>query len=84
VDVLLGKLTGIRRAEGRADQPMEIHVISVDAYTVDGVKRLENAASRCDRRFRLPYILGPDPEPLADKIAHLERYAERIITKVNP
>jgi len=85
LDVLLGKLTGIRRAEGRADQPMEIHVISVDAYTVDGVKRLEErGVTDVIVGFRLPYILGPDPEPLADKIAHLERYAERIIAKVNP
>ena len=85
LDALLDKLAGIRRAEGTADQPFEIHVISLDAYTADGVKRLEDrGVTDVIVGFRLPYILGPDTEPLADKIAHLERYAERIITKVNP
>jgi len=85
LDALLDKLAEIRRAEGTADQPFEIHVISLDAYTADGVKRLEDrGVTDVIVGFRLPYILGPDTEPLADKIAHLERYAERIITKVNP
>ncbi|HEY0572488.1 MAG TPA: TIGR03619 family F420-dependent LLM class oxidoreductase [Pseudonocardia sp.] len=85
LDALLDKLAAIRRAEGTADQPFEIHVISLDAYTADGVKRLEDrGVTDVIVGFRLPYILGPDTEPLADKIAHLERYAERIITKVNP
>jgi probable F420-dependent oxidoreductase len=85
LDTLLDKLAAIRRAEGTADQPFEIHVISLDAYTADGVKRLEDrGVTDVIVGFRLPYILGPDTEPLSDKIAHLERYAERIITKVNP
>jgi probable F420-dependent oxidoreductase len=85
LDALLDKLAAIRRAEGTADQPFEIHVISLDAYTADGVKRLEDrGVTDVIVGFRLPYVLGPDTEPLADKIAHLERYAERIITKVNP
>jgi len=85
LDALLDKLAAIRRAEGTADQPFEIHVISLDAYTADGVKRLEDrGVTDVIVGFRLPYILGPDTEPLADKIAHLERYAERIINKVNP
>ena len=85
LDALLDKLAAIRRAEGTADQPFEIHVISLDAYTADGVKRLEDrGVTDVIVGFRLPYILGPDTEPLADKIAHLEHYAERIITKVNP
>jgi len=85
LDALLDKLAAIRRAEGTADQPFEIHVISLEAYTADGVKRLEDrGVTDVIVGFRLPYILGPDTEPLADKITHLERYAERIIAKVNP
>jgi len=85
LDTLLAKLDGIRRAEGCVDRPMEIHVISAEAYTVDGIKRLEDrGVTDVIVGFRLPYILGPDTEPLADKVAHLQRYADKIIAKVNP
>ncbi|HEX4249511.1 MAG TPA: TIGR03619 family F420-dependent LLM class oxidoreductase [Pseudonocardia sp.] len=84
LDTLLDRLNAIRLAEGCADRPMEIHVISLDAYTVDGIKRLEDrGVTDVIVGFRLPYILGPDTEPLPDKVAHLERYAEKIIGKVN-
>jgi probable F420-dependent oxidoreductase len=85
LDRLLGRLAEIRRAEGVEDEPFEIHAISYDAYSADGVKRLEDKGiTDCIVGFRLPYIKGQDPEPLADKIAHLERYAEDVIAKVNP
>lgn len=81
---LIGKLNAIREAEGKQDQPFEIHAISMDAYTVDGVKRLEDAGvTDVIVGFRLPYAVGPDTQPLAKKIEHLERYAENIIAKVN-
>ena len=32
--------------------------------------------------FRLPYIKGPDTEPLDDKIRNLEWFAENVIAKV--
>jgi hypothetical protein len=32
----------------------------------------------------MPYILGPDAEPLDAKLRHLEKFAERVIAKVNP
>ncbi|MDT7795532.1 MAG: hypothetical protein QOD59_4973, partial [Mycobacterium sp.] len=28
-----------------------------------------------------PYIVGPDPEPLDDKIRAIEKYAEKVISK---
>ena len=34
--------------------------------------------------FRVPYIKGPDTEPLDKKIEHLERFAESVIAKVDP
>ncbi len=30
----------------------------------------------------MPYIKGPDTEPLEKKIEHLNRYAENVIAKV--
>lgn len=85
LDELLDKLTKIRAAEGKADDPFEIHVISADAYTPDGVKRLEDkGVTDVIVGFRLPYIVGPDTEPLDRKVEHLEKFAERVIAKVNP
>lgn len=83
LDELLDKIQAIRVAEGKADDPFEIHVISMDAYTVDGVKRLEDKGiTDVIVGFRLPYIVGPDSEPLEKKIEHLNRYAENVIAKV--
>ena len=84
LDELLGKIDKIRHAEGKQNDPFEVHVISLDAYTVDGVKRLEDkGVTDVIVGFRVPYIVGPDTEPLERKIAHLERYAESVIAKVN-
>jgi probable F420-dependent oxidoreductase len=83
LDVLLDKIDAIRDEEGKADQPFEKHVISFDAYSVEGVKRLEDrGVTDVIVGFRLPYIKGPDTEPLDKKIEHLERFAESVISKV--
>jgi hypothetical protein len=60
-----------------------VHVISLDAYTADGVRRLEDqGVTDLIVGFRWPYVAGPDPEPLPDKLAHLRSYADTIITKL--
>src|SRR5438270_3798415 len=83
LDSLLGKITDIRKAEGLEEGPFEIHVISLDAYTLDGIKRLaDRGVTDVIVGFRLPYIVGPDTEPLEKKIEHLNRYAENVIAKV--
>jgi probable F420-dependent oxidoreductase len=84
LDLLLDKLQKFRDEEGVADQPFEIHAISYDAYSVDGVKRLQDKGiTDLIVGFRVPYIKGPDTEPLAKKIEHLERFAESVIAKVD-
>ena len=84
LDELLGKIADIRTAEGLTDKPFEIHVISLDAYTVDGIKRLEDkGVTDVIVGFRIPYIVGPDTQPLKDKLDHLNRYADSVIAKVN-
>jgi probable F420-dependent oxidoreductase len=82
LDRLLARLQELRREEGTADRPFEIHVISMDAYDPDGIKRLaDKGVTDVIVGFRVPYQQGPDTEPLADKVAHLERYAESVMAK---
>ena len=81
---LLARLDEFRRREGAAGRPFEVHVISMDAYSVDGVRRLEDqGVTDAIVGFRWPYQTGPDREPLTDKIAGLRRYADDVIAKVN-
>ncbi len=82
LDRLIARVKKFREEEGKTG-PFEIHVISMDAYTVDGIKRLEDkGVTDAIVGFRYPYIIGPDPEPLETKIRHLERFAEKVISKV--
>jgi alkanesulfonate monooxygenase SsuD/methylene tetrahydromethanopterin reductase-like flavin-dependent oxidoreductase (luciferase family) len=84
LDALLTKLNQYRDEEGTADKDFQIHVISLDAYTPDGIKRLEdNGVTDVIVGFRLPYVMGPDTEPLDNKIRNLEMFAENVIGKVN-
>jgi probable F420-dependent oxidoreductase len=84
LDRLLTRLGEIRREEGDTRDDFEVHVISYDAYTVDGVKRMgDRGVTDAIVGFRVPYINGPDTEPLETKIKHLEWYAENVIAKVN-
>jgi len=83
LDRLLDRLAEIRKAEGDDRDDFEVHVISYDAYTLDGVKKLEDkGVTDAIVGFRVPYIMGPDTEPLQTKIDHLNRHAEDIISKV--
>jgi probable F420-dependent oxidoreductase len=80
---LLARLCELRRQEGTAGRPFEVHVISTDAYGADGVRRLEEqGVTDAIVGFRWPYQVGPDREPLAEKVAKLRRFAEDVIAKV--
>ena len=83
LDALLSRLHELRSEAGTLDRPFELHVISRDAYTVDGIKRLEDkGVTDVIVGFRNAYQRGPDTQPLASKIEHLERYAESVIAKL--
>ena len=80
---LLERLQGFRASEGRDGEPFQVHVISTDAYTVDGVRRLaDQGATDVVVGFRWPYTTEPDTQPLAEKLDHLRRYAEEVIAPV--
>src|SRR6202012_1928464 len=78
---LIGRLKQLREEEGNTG-PFEIHVISADGFTLDGIKRLEDKGVHdAIVGFRIPYIMGTDTEPLDTKIRNLERFAEKVIAK---
>jgi alkanesulfonate monooxygenase SsuD/methylene tetrahydromethanopterin reductase-like flavin-dependent oxidoreductase (luciferase family) len=79
---LLARLAEYRRAAGTDHRPFEVHVISADAYTPDGVRRLaDQGVTDVIVGFRWPYHTGPDTEPLAAKLANLNRFADTIIAR---
>jgi len=80
---LLARLAELRRAEGTEDRPFEVHVISMDAFSVDGVRRLEDlGVTDVIIGFRWPYAVEPDTQPLQEKLAALNKFAERVIARV--
>ncbi|HEX2286621.1 MAG TPA: LLM class flavin-dependent oxidoreductase [Mycobacterium sp.] len=82
LDRLLKRLNQFRDEQGRTG-PFEIHVISMDAFTLDGIKRLEDkGVTDVIVGFRIPYITGLDTEPLDAKIRHLESFADNVIAKL--
>ncbi|PFW98382.1 Pyrimidine monooxygenase RutA [Nocardia farcinica] len=83
LDRLLAELDALR-AEYGARKDFEIHVISVDGFTVDGVKRLEDkGVTDVIVGFRNPYTREPDNESLDTKIANLERFAEKVVARTS-
>jgi alkanesulfonate monooxygenase SsuD/methylene tetrahydromethanopterin reductase-like flavin-dependent oxidoreductase (luciferase family) len=78
---LLAKLARYRREAGRQNAPFEIHVISMDAFTLDGVRRLEDqGVTDVIVGFRNAY--EPDQQPLQQKLDALRGYADRVIRKL--
>jgi len=76
----IARLVELRREYGREREPFEIHVISLDAYTPDGVRRLEDqGVTDVIVGFRNAY--ESDTMPLQQKIDALERYADQVIAK---
>ncbi|MGO9455529.1 MAG: TIGR03619 family F420-dependent LLM class oxidoreductase [Acidimicrobiales bacterium] len=79
---LLHRLAELRQEEGTAGRPFEVHVISMDGFSVEGVGRLEEeGVTDVIVGFRWPYEVGPDIEPLSDKVDKLRWFAETVIQK---
>jgi probable F420-dependent oxidoreductase len=81
---LLARLAQLRAEYGTAGRPFEIHVISLDAYSADGIRRLEDAGvTEVIVGFRWPYHVGPDDEDLQPKLDKLRKYADNVIAKTH-
>jgi probable F420-dependent oxidoreductase len=77
---MLARVRELRADSARAGEPFEVHVISMDAFTADGVKRLEDlGVTDVIVGFRWPYTTEPDRQPLQEKIDLLTKFADRVI-----
>jgi probable F420-dependent oxidoreductase len=80
---LLERLAQLRREHGTEDKPFEVHVISLDAYSPDGVRRLEElGVTDVIVGFRWPYVREQDTETLQVKLDALQRFSDDVIAKV--
>lgn len=80
---LLGKLRALLEEAGRPSVEFEVHVISMDAFSTDGVKRLEDqGVTDVIVGFRWPYVVGADTEALQTKLDNLRRFADQVIQKL--
>lgn len=79
---LLARLGDLRRAEGTSARPFQVHVISTEAFSSDGIRRLEDqGVTDVIVGFRWPYTTQADTQPLADKIGALNKFAEKIMAR---
>ncbi|GAA4822273.1 TIGR03619 family F420-dependent LLM class oxidoreductase [Tomitella cavernea] len=82
LDEILTRLATVRKAEGKEGDPFEIHVASIDAFSVDGVKRLEDkGVTDVTVGFRMPYQMEQDTQPLEEKITALRKFSDKVISK---
>jgi len=81
---LVTRVLELRREAGRARDPFDVYAISMDAYSADGIRRLEDiGVTDVIVGFRYPYTRELDTEPLSRKIEALRRYADTVITAVS-
>lgn len=80
---MIARLDDLRSEYGRQDVPFDVRVISTDAYTLSGIKRLEDAGvTDAIVGFRNAYQMPQDDQTLEHKASALKRYADSIIAKV--
>ena len=80
LEVLLPKLAAYRKEYGRERAPFEIHAISFDAFTPDGVHHLEDLGVT-DVIVGFRNVYDRDTQTLQQKIDALRSYAEHVIAK---
>lgn len=80
---MLAVVNEARSEHGRAEEPFEVHAISMDAYSPEGVEKLV-AAGVTDAivGFRDSYQPGPDTQTLDEKLTMMQWFADEIIAKV--
>lgn len=78
---MIERLNVLRREHGREREPFEVHAISLDAYSVDGVRRLEDLGVT-DLIVGFRDMYAKQDQSLQQKIDALRWYADEVIAKV--
>lgn len=80
---MLERIHELRVEHGREKDPFEVHVISLDAFTPDGVRRLEEmGVTDVIVGFRNAYTEEKDTQTLEQKVGALRAFADNVIAKV--
>jgi len=80
---MLARLHALRKEYGRDREPFEVHVISMNAFAVDGIKQLEDlGVTDVIVGFHNAYEKDSDRQTLEEKLAALRAYADNVIAKV--
>jgi probable F420-dependent oxidoreductase len=78
----LQRLKELRKEYGREKLPFEVHASSLDAYDVDGIKRLEEVGvTDVVVGFRNPYTKRQDTQTLDEKVDLIRQYADNVMAK---
>jgi len=81
LDRHLDRLAALRREYGRDREPFEVHAISLEGFSVDGVRRLEDrGVTDVIVGFRDPYTMRDTP--LGPKLDLLRAFADNVIAAV--
>jgi len=82
LEQMIRQLRELRQQYGRERTLFEIHVISLEAYNVDGIHRLEDlGVTDVIVGFRNPYYEPIDSQTLQQKLDLLRGYADTVIAK---
>jgi probable F420-dependent oxidoreductase len=75
---LIGRVRELREKHGRGGAPFEIHVLSKEAYSRDGVRRLEDlGVTDAILGYRNAY--EADTMPLEHKLAAIRKLGEKVV-----
>jgi probable F420-dependent oxidoreductase len=79
---MVKRVHALRAEYGRAAEPFEVHAISLDAFSIDGVRRLDDlGVTDAIVGFRYPYTSEPDSQPLQEKVDLLRRFADGVVSQ---
>jgi hypothetical protein len=79
LEAYIGRIKALREEYGTADQPFRVFTTGQDAFTPEGIERLESiGVTDVIIAFRNVYEMEPD-KPLDEKIGELNWYAGEFI-----
>jgi len=80
--LLVDEINILRKEYGRDHLPFEIQSMGADAFSLDGIKKLEEiGVGEAIIGFRNPYDGSPDTQKLEEKVDQIKWFAENLIHK---